>query len=244
MKKIWLVTKREYITRVKKKSFLVMTLLSPLLIVLFYGIIFYFSFNKDISDTSKKVLIVDESGNFKNQLKKNSMHMPVWLYLFKRDFLLKNSLFFKVGLLHEDEEFTPRAILKCESIILINSVFYNYIIRKNSITNSKSKIKNSLHIIETCNSLKYTYLKIADIEFRELLLNSLASKYLHAFQISKVFRENTFIDSSANFFKGINLSKKLQVKVALFNFNKFLYFYTFFLINKARTLSNFIINRT
>jgi ABC-2 type transport system permease protein len=69
MKKIWLVTKREYITRVKKKSFLVMTLLSPLLIVLFYGIIFYFSFNKDISDTSKKVLIVDESGNFKNQLK-------------------------------------------------------------------------------------------------------------------------------------------------------------------------------
>lgn len=69
MKKIWLVTKREYITRVKKKSFLVMTLLSPLLIVLFYGIIFYFSFNKDISDTSKKVLIVDESGVFKNQLK-------------------------------------------------------------------------------------------------------------------------------------------------------------------------------
>jgi ABC-2 type transport system permease protein len=69
MKKIWLVTKREYITRVKKKSFLVMTLLSPLLIVLFYGIIFYFSFNKDISDTSKKVLIVDESGNFENQLK-------------------------------------------------------------------------------------------------------------------------------------------------------------------------------
>ena len=62
MKKIWLVTKREYITRVKKKSFLVMTLLSPLLIVLFYGIIFYFSFNKDISDTSKKVLIVENDG--------------------------------------------------------------------------------------------------------------------------------------------------------------------------------------
>ncbi len=72
MKKIWLVTKREYITRVKKKSFLVMTLLSPLLIVLFYGIIFYFSFNKDISDTTKKVLIVDESGNFTNQLKNSN----------------------------------------------------------------------------------------------------------------------------------------------------------------------------
>lgn len=69
MRKIWLVTKREYLTRVKKKSFLVMTLVSPLLIVLFYGIIFYFSFNKDISDTAKKVLVVDESGHFENQLK-------------------------------------------------------------------------------------------------------------------------------------------------------------------------------
>jgi ABC-2 type transport system permease protein len=78
MKKIWLVTKREYITRVKKKSFLVMTLLSPLLIVLFYGIIFYFSFNKDISDTSKKVLIVDESGNFENQLKNSKTILFVY----------------------------------------------------------------------------------------------------------------------------------------------------------------------
>jgi ABC-2 type transport system permease protein len=43
--------------------------------VLFYGFIFYFSFNKDISDTSKKVYIVDESGIFENQLKDNkSIH--------------------------------------------------------------------------------------------------------------------------------------------------------------------------
>ena len=36
MNKIYLILKREFLTRIKKKSFLVMTILSPLLIVLFY----------------------------------------------------------------------------------------------------------------------------------------------------------------------------------------------------------------
>ena len=54
-----------------------MTLVSPLLIVLFYGIIFYFSFNKDISDTAKKVLVVDESGHFENQCDQ-LVHINVW----------------------------------------------------------------------------------------------------------------------------------------------------------------------
>lgn len=69
MKKIWLVSKREFLTRVKKKSFLVMTLLSPLLIVLFYGIIFYFSINKDVTDSVKTICVVDAGNHFNKQLK-------------------------------------------------------------------------------------------------------------------------------------------------------------------------------
>jgi ABC-2 type transport system permease protein len=68
MHKIWLISKREYLTRVKKKSFLVMTLLSPLLIVLFYGIIFYFSFNKDLAEKKKEIIVLDQSQQFVNKL--------------------------------------------------------------------------------------------------------------------------------------------------------------------------------
>lgn len=68
MHKIWLICKREYVSRVMKKSFLLMTLLSPLLIVVFYGIIFYFSFNKDISDAQKTILVNDATGIFENRL--------------------------------------------------------------------------------------------------------------------------------------------------------------------------------
>ena len=68
MHKIWLICKREYVTRVMKKSFLLMTLLSPLLIVVFYGFIFYFSFNKELADEQKTILVNDATGFFDNKL--------------------------------------------------------------------------------------------------------------------------------------------------------------------------------
>ncbi|MFY8190009.1 MAG: ABC transporter permease [Bacteroidia bacterium] len=68
MNKIWLICKREYLSRVMKKSFLLMTLLSPLLIVIFYGFIFYFSFNKDIAEELKIVLVNDATGLFEENL--------------------------------------------------------------------------------------------------------------------------------------------------------------------------------
>jgi len=68
MNKIWLICKREYLSRVMKKSFLLMTLLSPLLIVIFYGFIFYFSFNKDIAEELKIILVNDATGLFEENL--------------------------------------------------------------------------------------------------------------------------------------------------------------------------------
>lgn len=67
--KIFLVTQREFITRVRKKSFIVMTLAAPLLIVLFYGLIFYFAINKDIGASKKKIYVSDQSGNYLGKLK-------------------------------------------------------------------------------------------------------------------------------------------------------------------------------
>ncbi|NNC83427.1 MAG: ABC transporter permease, partial [Flavobacteriales bacterium] len=43
MHKVWLIIQREYLTRVKKKSFIIMTILGPLLFVGFIGGAFYLS---------------------------------------------------------------------------------------------------------------------------------------------------------------------------------------------------------
>lgn len=69
LKKILLVVKREYLSRVRKRSFFIMTMLAPLLIVLFYGLIFYFAFNRDLGDTKKRIYVSDQSGLFIGKIK-------------------------------------------------------------------------------------------------------------------------------------------------------------------------------
>ena len=57
MNKVLLIIQREYLSRVKKKSFIIMTFLTPLLIAGIYGIIGYFTY-KGIKDTHDKIAVV------------------------------------------------------------------------------------------------------------------------------------------------------------------------------------------
>ncbi|WP_439558594.1 ABC transporter permease [Dyadobacter sp.] len=66
MRNIFLVIKREYLVRVKKKSFLIMTLLGPLLFVGFYAVVFWVAIG---SVDTKTIQVLDESGLFRNEFK-------------------------------------------------------------------------------------------------------------------------------------------------------------------------------
>ncbi len=61
-----LIIKREYLVRVRKRSFIIMTILGPLLIFGFYALIGWAAVS---SASQKKIAIVDESGQFVNQFK-------------------------------------------------------------------------------------------------------------------------------------------------------------------------------
>ena len=66
MKNIFLITKREYLTQVKKKSFVILTLLAPILMIGFGALIaFMFKANESTSTFS----VVDKSGLFVGNLK-------------------------------------------------------------------------------------------------------------------------------------------------------------------------------
>ena len=65
MDKIWLILSREYISRVKKKSFLLTTFLTPLLMGGLYAAAIYFA----VSDSEEKVVkVIDETGLFTGKL--------------------------------------------------------------------------------------------------------------------------------------------------------------------------------
>jgi ABC-2 type transport system permease protein len=66
MRNIFLVIKREYLVRVKKKSFLIMTLLGPILFVGFYATVIWVAMG---SVDTKTVQVLDESGLFKKEFK-------------------------------------------------------------------------------------------------------------------------------------------------------------------------------
>ncbi|MBD2700307.1 ABC transporter permease [Spirosoma sp. BT702] len=69
MHTIFLIIKREYLVRVRKKSFVIMTILGPLLIFGFYAIIGWAAVS---SINQKKVAVVDESGHFVDQFKSDN----------------------------------------------------------------------------------------------------------------------------------------------------------------------------
>ena len=68
MNKIWLVVQREYMTRVKKKSFLLTTILVPIIIIGFYvGII---AISVSGGQSTSKIAVIDEAGVFNGKVEK------------------------------------------------------------------------------------------------------------------------------------------------------------------------------
>ncbi|RZL48516.1 MAG: ABC transporter permease [Pedobacter sp.] len=67
MNKVLLIIKREYLSRVKKKSFIIMTFLTPLLIAGIYGLIGYFTY-KGIKDTHDKIAVVSNNKTLTEKL--------------------------------------------------------------------------------------------------------------------------------------------------------------------------------
>lgn len=88
MSNILLVTAREYLTRVKKKSFIVMTLLGPILISAFYGGIAWISTNDKVGANEKTVIVNDQSGLFKGKFKQSNTILFEFKDNFTRDSLL------------------------------------------------------------------------------------------------------------------------------------------------------------
>ncbi|MDL2261920.1 hypothetical protein LJC11_00250 [Bacteroidales bacterium OttesenSCG-928-I21] len=73
MSKIGLIIKREYLTRVKKKSFIIMTILGPLL---FAGVMIAMILMMKMDDDEfKKIAVIDETGLFNEASLKNTEYI-------------------------------------------------------------------------------------------------------------------------------------------------------------------------
>ncbi|WP_455613334.1 glycosyltransferase [Bacteroides congonensis] len=75
------------------------------------------------------------------------------LAFYKREQLIKYDLRFKVGILHEDQEFTPRAYCLAQRISYVDKAIYNYYQREGSIMKSGRNDKRVTSFLTICDSL-------------------------------------------------------------------------------------------
>ena len=64
---------------------------------------------------------------------KERIYVMAWNKLVRRDFILKNGLFFKEGIIHEDLLWSFQTICQSKSIGIVKSPTYIYKVRSNSI---------------------------------------------------------------------------------------------------------------
>lgn len=75
-------------------------------------------------------------------LDKEKHRAVVWLQLIKWNYLKKIQLGFYLGIIHEDELFTPQLILQTNSIVYLNRKFIKHRVRKSSIVGNGYSQRN------------------------------------------------------------------------------------------------------
>lgn len=118
----------------------------------------------------------------------NSFHVCVWLNLYKKKLLIDNKLFFQKGLLHEDEEWTPRVFLEAERVKYIDYKFYMYVTRAGSITRSKDRSKNGMDILDTCYKLEKLYDNRLTKKQKKIMNSYLLNLFLGAVYLGRLER--------------------------------------------------------
>ena len=120
-------------------------------------------------------------------LEGGALRVEVIRTMFRRDFLVRNDLYFEYGILHEDEEFTPRALLKAERVVLTDYVYYHYDnSRSDSIMNSTAlNAKKIADRVKIYDGLRKLYKTVKPRKLRRLLEDDLSWKYIDCYCASE-----------------------------------------------------------
>ena len=96
--------------------------------------------------------------------------------IYRRDFLIKNNLFFNEEIVHEDSEFTTLAYLRAKKIKYIDKAFYFYRQREGSIMNKVSE-KSMVSLEKICEKLFLEFKKLNNNKGKEALATLILSFY-------------------------------------------------------------------
>lgn len=142
---------------------------------------------------------------------RNAFPPLVYLFFMKRELIIRNKLFFKEGIIHEDELWCIKAMLSASRVTLIDFNYYYYRQREGSLMNSDNKEFRIKSLFIVAKEIKKLTQKLKREKKSSQLINCLYSKIFRlARQISDLQRE-TDIDRQS--FLSSNFFAKLLVEV-------------------------------
>lgn len=160
----------------------------------------------------------------KSELSKRTLYAAACFGVYRRKLIIENELYFKLGIFHEDELWTPKILYNSKSVFTTELAYYHYVRREDSITRVKDKTKNGLDLLETCKELTEFSNNIKDFELRKLMNNHIAMLYMKAMTRGKLYRKPycRFIEKSFPLKNTIFIYDRL--KAILFWINLYLYY--------------------
>lgn len=173
---------------------------------------------------SKVNVLRDNSIFLKEELLLRNMPIAACFGIYNRRLLLDNNLYFKSGILHEDERWSPEVLLNARKIYTSEIIYYHYTRHSGSITRLKDKTKNGLDLLETCKYLVELSENIVDDELKSLFLNRVSMVYMKAICIGKLYRNEYSNIINKKFPKKYAYLRKDKIKSSIFAINLRLYY--------------------
>lgn len=153
---------------------------------------------------------------FCRSVQQGVMRTACWLSIYNKNFLLDNNLFFKEGILHEDELWIPQVFCQAQRVKYIDFVFYTYVWRPNSLTNPEDKTQNGIDLMNICYELELLYAQIRNIRQRKVLNDFLLSTFLQAIYLGRLYRLEYRHLINKKFVLGKALTLKNKFKAGIF----------------------------
>lgn len=125
----------------------------------------------------------------KYELKHRGIPVPACFAVYRREFLEKNNILFRVGILHEDELWSPTILFKADLVATTNICIYHYIIRSGSITQKKDRTQNGIDKLYICKQLFEMTKSQLDENVKKLMNNHISMLYMKAMCEGKLYRK-------------------------------------------------------
>lgn len=129
--------------------------------------------------------------------------------IYKKSFLINNKLFFKKGILHEDELWMPKVLISAKNVKYTDNDFYMHLQREGSITHREDKKDNALDLIKISYDLEQLYSQISNKKYKRELTNRAVSLYINAYITGKLYDDSKFKVDYKFLLKNVNTLKNL-----------------------------------